>query len=109
MQTIEVITLVTLFLISVGAFVMSYFQLKEKGFLLNNAYIYATKETRKTMNKKPHYRQSAIVFFQLGIIFLLMAIEMLLDTGWILGIVIGLMILLIIYAIVSSIKILKKY
>ncbi len=109
MQTIEIISLVTLFLISMGAFVMSYFQFKEKGFLLNNAYIYATKETRKTMNKKPHYRQSAIVFFQLGIIFLLMAIEMLLDTGWILGIVIGLMILLIIYAIASSIKILKKY
>jgi len=108
MQTIEIITLVTLFLTSVGAFVMSYFQFKEKGFLLNNAYIYATKEARKTMNKKPHYRQSAIVFFQLGIIFLLIAIEMLLDTGWILGIVIGLMILLIIYAITSSIKILKK-
>lgn len=109
MQTIEIITLVALFLTALGAFVLSYFHFKEKGFLLNNAYIYATKETRKTMNKKPHYRQSAIVFFQLGIIFLLIAIEMLLSTGWIFGLVIGLMILLIIYAFASSIKILKKY
>ena len=46
MQTIEIITLVALFLTALGAFVLSYFHFKEKGFLLNNAYIYATKETQ---------------------------------------------------------------
>lgn len=109
MQTMEIITFVIYLLIACGALVVGYFQFKEKGILLNNAYIYATKEARKTMNKKPHYRQSAIVFFQIGIIFLFMAIEMLLHTGWIFGIVIGLMILLMIYAIVSAIMIQKKY
>ena len=33
MQTIEVITLVILFLISFGAFIVGYFQFKEKGIL----------------------------------------------------------------------------
>lgn len=69
MQTMEIITLVALFLVALGALILSYFQFKEKGILLNNAYIYATKEERRTMNKKPYYRQSAIVFFQIGIIF----------------------------------------
>jgi len=38
MSTIEVITIVMLFLISFGAFTIGYFQFKEKGILFNNAY-----------------------------------------------------------------------
>ena len=41
----------------------------ERGYLLNNAYIYASKEQRETMNKRQYYRQSAIVFCILFIVF----------------------------------------
>ncbi|PKM93110.1 MAG: hypothetical protein CVU84_17525 [Firmicutes bacterium HGW-Firmicutes-1] len=109
MRTIEVIALVILFIISLGSFVVGYFQFKEKGILFNNAYLYASKEERNKMNKKPHYRQSAIVFVVIGIIFLLNAIEMIIRSGWIFHVMIGLMILLIIYAIISSIIIERKY
>lgn len=44
-------------------FVLSYRQFNEKGFLFNNAYIFASKQERETMNKKPHYKQSGICFF----------------------------------------------
>lgn len=108
MRTVEVITIVILFLISIGAFIIGYFQFKEKGILFNNAYLYASKEERATMNKKPHYRQSAIVFASIGFIFLLNAVELLIRSGWLFLIVLGLMILLIVYAIVSSIMISRK-
>ncbi len=108
MRTVEVITIVILFLISFGAFIMGYFQFKEKGILFNNAYLYASKEERATMNKKPHYRQSAIVFTSIGFIFLLNAVELLVRSGWIFLIVLVLIILLIVYAIVSSIMISRK-
>lgn len=94
---------VILFIVSMVAFVLSYFSFKEKGFLFNNAYIYASKKERNSMDKKPHYRQSAIVFFLISIIFLLSAIEVLLDSGWIYYIVSAVIAVTIIYAIVSSI------
>ncbi|EFF68226.1 hypothetical protein BUTYVIB_01494 [Eshraghiella crossota DSM 2876] len=31
--------------------------------MFNNAYIFASKQERETMNKKPHYKQSGICFF----------------------------------------------
>ncbi|MPW26955.1 DUF3784 domain-containing protein [Alkalibaculum sp. M08DMB] len=99
----EIIVTIILFILSMGAFVISFFSFKEKGFLFNNAYIYASKKERNSMNKKPHYRQSAIVFLFISIIFLLNAIEVLLDSGWIFYIVLAVMAVTIIYAIVSSI------
>lgn len=61
----DVASMVEIIIISVVAiicFVLSYFQFKEKGFLFNNAYIYASKQERDTMDKKLHYKQSGLVF-----------------------------------------------
>ena len=101
----EIILSCILFLIAIGAFVMSYRSFREKGFLFNNAYIYASKQERETMNKKPHYRQSAIVFLLIGIIFLLNGLSVLLAANWIFFFVIAIAIAAIIYAIASSIVI----
>jgi len=103
MRMIEIITIVILFLISFGSFVVAYFQFKGKGLLFNNAYLYASKEERATMNKKPFYRQSAIVFALIGLIFLLNAVEVIVNSGWLFIIMVGLMIFIVIYAIVSSV------
>lgn len=75
----------------------------EKGFLFNNAYIYASKQEREKMNKKPYYRQSAIVFMLLGLIFLLNAIAVLLELNWLFYIVAAVLIVTLVYAVVSSI------
>lgn len=53
-------------ILAIGAFIVSFRSFKEKGFLFNNAYLYASKEERATMDKKPHYRQSAVVFLMIG-------------------------------------------
>jgi len=76
--------------------------------LFNNAYIYASKQERKNMDKKPHYKQSGIIFVSIGIIFLIDAIDIILQTGWLLYLVIGVAIVAIVYAIVSSVMIEKR-
>jgi len=94
--------------VSVFLFFMSVRSFMEKGFLFNNAYIYASKQEREKMNKKPHYRQSAIVFLLLGLLFLLIALAELLDAKWIFYVGVAVVIVTLIYAIVSSIVIEKN-
>lgn len=101
----EIILSCILFLIAIGAFVMSYRSFREKGFLFNNAFIYALKQERETMEKKSHYRQSAIVFLMIGVIFLLNGVSVLLAANWIFFLVIAIAIAAIVYAIASSIVI----
>lgn len=104
----KIIVAVVLFLIAAGLFILSFRYFPEKGFLFNNAYIYASKQERERMNKKPHYRQSAIVFLLLGVVFVLNGIALLSGIDWLFWIV-GITIAgTIVYAIVSSIVIKKQ-
>lgn len=104
----NIVGAIILGVIAVICFIFSYLQFNEKGFLLNNAYIYASKQERKNMDKKPHYKQSGIIFVSIGTIFLIDAIDIILQTGWLLYLVIGVAIVAIVYAIVSSIMIEKR-
>ena len=108
MKSYEVVFASILFLIAIGALVLGYFQFKEKGFLLNNAYLYASKEQRAKMNKKPYYRQSAIVFAMIGVLYCLLALQMIMHGGWINIAVIGVIATIISYAIVSTINIARR-
>lgn len=92
-------------IVAIVCLVISYLQVNEKGYLFNNAYIYASKQERETMDKKPYYKQSGIVFLMIGIIFLIDAVEMILKTGWLFYLVIVVAIIAIVYAIISSIAI----
>ena len=80
----------------------------EKGFLINNAYIYASKEEREKMNKKPYYRQSGIVFMFLGIISLLNAFNAELKTIGLFIAILVIVVITIVYAIVSTRSIEKE-
>ena len=104
----EIIIASILFAVSVFLFFVSVRSFMEKGFLFNNAYIYASKQEREKMNKKPYYRQSAIVFLLLGIVFLLLALAVLLEVYWIYFVGVAVVIITLIYAIVSSITIEKN-
>jgi len=104
----ETVAASILFALSIFLFFLSVRSFMEKGFLFNNAYIYAPKQEREKMNKKPHYRQSAIVFLLLGLSFLLNALSVLLKVNWFSYIGIAVVILTLVYAIVSSITIEKS-
>ena len=101
----ETIGAVVCGLISVVAFFISIRSFQEKGFLFNNAYIWASKQEREKMDKKLHYRQSAIVFLIIALIFLCIAVEFILKANWMYLITIALSVVAIVYAIVSSIRI----
>lgn len=78
-----------------------------KGFLMNNSYIYASKEKRKSMDKAPHYRQSAIVFLLLSIMFGSMGVWMLTNIKIFIILTWIALCMTIIYAVVSTIKLEK--
>lgn len=104
----EIITAAILLILAVGAFVVSARSFKEKGFVFNNAWLYASEQERGAMDKKPQYRQSAVVFLMAGIVLLLSAAEELLHSGWLFYAQLAGIVLLVVYAIVSGIRIEKK-
>lgn len=95
-------------LLAAACAAISVMQFKERGFLFNNAYIWATVQERESMDKAPHYRQSGIAFALIAALFAVMALECALSTGW-LWVVAGLLAgVVMVYAIVSSTKEQKK-
>lgn len=82
--------------------IVSVMQFMEKGPLMNNAWIWATRIEREATDKKPHYRQSGVVFAFLSAIFFCIALECVLLTGWLFPAAGGLSVAVIIYAFTSS-------
>ncbi len=105
MSTGEFITAIIMFLVSGVLLILAILHFMERGYLFNNAYIYASREQRDTMNKKPYYRQSAIVFLILCIVFIVIGLSVVLQNSMIILGEIPLFIAVMIYAIVSSAKI----
>lgn len=108
MSTTDIVLTIILFIVAFAMFLISYLQFKEKMVLLNNAYIYASKQERETMNKKPHYRQSGVVFALIGLTFMLGVFEMIWKYDIIFYCVLAICFVSVIYAIVSSIHIERK-
>ena len=102
MGTGSLIVTILVFLIAVVLLVLAVRHFMEQGFLLNNAYIYASNEERASMNKKPYYRQTAIVLFLLSCVFFVIGISFLLQNSKIMLLEIPLLIGAVVYAIVSS-------
>ena len=97
-----------LFLLAIFAIVLSIRSFCEKGFLLNNSYLYASKQERKTIDKRPYYRQSAVVFLLICFVFVLNGFDVVFQVGWLSYIAITVIIITVIYAILSSVLIEKR-
>ena len=108
MTTAEFIVAIIAFVLAAITAFISVRQFKEKGFLFNNAYIWASKTERERMDKRPYYRQSAIVFCLLSAVFLVIGISIILQNSKVQLIEIPLIGGALIYAIVSSVRIEKR-
>ena len=104
----DIIVAIILLAVSLLLFAVSIRSFLERGFLFNNAYLYASQKERETMNKKPYYRQSAVIFFMMGMIFLLIGIAILLNAFWITYIAEAIILVILVYAVASSIAIEKE-
>ena len=99
---------IVLFSFSFILLVWGVLSLFNKGFLFNNAYIYANKKEREQMNKKPYYIQTGIVFILLSIASCVEGFNALLryDVFFVLFIII--IVVTLVFAIVSTVYIDKK-
>ena len=92
------------------ALLISYRQHKEKGFIFNNTWLYASKKERDEMDKRligVLYRVSRNVFFMLGITFFLHVIYIAAEFSWLLYFITAIIIAIIVYAIVGSVQTLR--
>lgn len=105
MTTAELTVAIIAFVLAVTTAFIGVRQFKEKGFLFNNAYIWASETERERLDKRPYYRQSAIVFCLLSAVFLVIGISIILQNSKIQLIEIPLIGGALIYAIVSSVRI----
>lgn len=80
----------------------------QKGFLFNNAYIYASESERKTMHKKPYYMQSGVVFCLVSVIFLLNGLALALHENRLFWLAHTTMAVTLVYAVVSAVLIEKR-
>ncbi len=108
MGTGTLITAIAVFLLAGGLFFLGGRQLLERGYLFNNAWIYATKKERESMNKKPYYRQSGIVFCLLGLLFTVIGLHAILQDSRLFWLESALSVGAVAYAIVSTLRIMKE-
>ncbi len=100
----QIVSSIILAVISILLLTYSCFAAKEKGPILSNTYLWATAKERGKMNKSAEYHLATVVFGLLGIIFLLLTIHTLTSWSWINYIVGILIAIVIIYAIINTIK-----
>ena len=105
MTVAEIISAIAVFTLSGILAIISIMSFMERGYLLNNAYIFASEEERKKMDKKPYYRQSAIVFCLLSVMFAIVGISIVVQNYRIELLEIPVAVGTAIYAVISSAKI----
>ena len=105
MTTAELVIAIVMFVIAGILVLLSIRSFLQRGFILNNAYIYASKEERDSMNKKPFYRQTAIVLCLLSIVFIIIGLLVILQNNKIELLQIPVIVGAVIYTVVSTIRI----
>jgi len=108
MTTGKLITAIVLFAVAAALLVMAILHFAGKGFLFNNAYIYASKEEREAMDKKPWYVQSAVVFCFLSVIFIILGLSIVFRDYKIELLTIPFAAAAVVYAVWSTVRIEKK-
>ncbi len=105
MNTGALIIAILVFLLAGLLFFLWLRHLLERGYLLNNAWISATEKERASLNKRPYYRQSGIVFCLLGLLFTVIGLSAILQEDRLLWLEAALAVGAVVYAVVSSIRI----
>ncbi len=108
MTLVEWIIAIGAFMIAIVLMIMGIRSFKHRGFLFNNAYIYASKAEREKLDKGLYYRQSGIVFLLLSIVFVVIGISIILHDSRINLLEIPFILGAVIYAVISSIRIHKN-
>lgn len=96
---------IAVFVIAALCLLLSVMSFLEKGVLINNAWLWASKEEKARMDKRPYYRQSAVIFLILTGVFASLGVHFITNAGIFMYISIALAVTAICYVIASSVKI----
>ena len=105
MRTGELITVTALFALAGAMLILALRQFGGKGIPLNNAWLYVSEKERETMDKRPYYRQSGIVFSILSALFVMLGLSLMLRSSIFIFFEIILGIAVVVYAIASTVRI----
>ncbi len=104
MEIGKLVVFILVLLIAISLLIYAFFTSKEKGPILSNTWLFASKSERRFINKSAEYHLVTVVFSVLSVIFFLVSASILLSWVWI-PIVIGFLIIsLIVYVIIEAIK-----
>ena len=101
MQTAELILGSLMALAGVACLLYAFFAHREKGPLLVNDWILASRGEREKLDKKALYHKASRVFGALGAILLLVALGIWLNAAWVLWLAAGLALLLAVLVLVQ--------
>ena len=65
------VSLIILGILMVVSYILSLLGFVRKGIIIDDNYVFSSKEKRQNMNKNAYYLQSAIIFLCIGSMFLL--------------------------------------
>ena len=108
MEIWQVVSSIILGLLSILLLTYSFLASKERGPILSNTYLFASAKEREKIDKAAEYHQVTVIFGILGMAFLLLTLQILNSWSWINYVIGILIVLVIIYAIVMSIKTERK-
>lgn len=109
MSLTSIIITVIVFAIALFALILSVFQFARKGIPLNNAFLFSEEPNKNRIYKKPLFIQSGIVFALIALVFSSVGVYVITKNGLFLKIEYLVLALTVIYAIISTIIISKKY
>lgn len=104
MNTVGIIIIMLPFIIGGVCLLIAILQLLEKGFPIHSAYIFNSKIGQQTMDKKPYFRQSGIVFAMIAGVFIAMGLDIIYDSGIFVLVQLLLIVGGIAYAVISTKK-----
>ena len=107
-STGTLITAILVFALAAACLTLGVLHFTERGVLLNNAWLYASKRERETMDRRPWFRRSAVVFCLLGAVFVVIGLSLVLRNDLLLLIEIPLVIGTAAYAAASTARIRKR-
>ena len=104
----NIIAVCVIWVFALAAALLSVLAFRHKGPLLNNAWLFASKKERESMDTAPYYRQSGVVFALIAMVFLLNGSAALLEAVWLSYAATGVIVITAVYAVVSAAAIEKR-
>ena len=108
MELSQIIVGIIVSLISIFLFIYISFTAHCKGPIFSNTYLWLSKEERKKVDKRSEYKLVTLIFGCLAIIFALLSIYIFTRWAWSYVLMWALIVFVIIFAIVNSVKTERK-